>query len=172
MAKLRIKGLDQEIYLEEEKARAIKKMWIDSTKQSTIVDIDSWSGRVSDIRHIWFDNFSHTLRDVGVDYEMEYLRERDDILAMSLEDRAKRLGMFDILWWSSTGEKEYSDEIKAKAIEIQTKFFTEHPKRCFCDPLLFKGLLPSKNIEINKWQNGGHHFIESAVREDIIHSNV
>ena len=99
-------------------------------------------------------------------YDDEYKKERTQILNLTPEQRGQRVGLFELLWWGATGTKEIPEDISDQVIEIQREFFRKNPKRIYCDPILFKKILPHKG-ELTIWQKGAFDIVEGCVGIDM-----
>ena len=94
--------------------------------------------------------------------DREYRIYRQEVNSMTPEKKAERLGIFNLLYWGLTNNHKMPEDIKKQAIEIQTKFFKENPKRIYCSPFLFKKLFTDFQIF-----NPAFVMIERAVLEDV-----
>jgi hypothetical protein len=57
--------------------------------------------------------------------------------------RAHNMNLFKLVWQMFTNEIEPPEDIKQKAQVIQMKYFEKHPEHLYCDPILFKEIVPN-----------------------------
>ena len=151
MYQIRIKGRnDLMLEIKDIIGFQIKQDWKDylETKKDAPVEISGWSGKLSDIKDFNLINTEYGNNEVNkleIDYRDELRRFRE----LSAEEKANKLGFFQMVYYGFT--EKNSQEVKMKnglpiedeVIKIQKKFFTENPKRRYCDPIFFRPLVKS-----------------------------
>lgn len=169
MSYIKLKGSKENIEVEKEEALAIKRVFenVNFTKDYPI-KTESWSGIKGNIDYVVITNESVKQEGNAIikNYDDEYKKYRHQKLSLTTEQRGKNLSMFELFWWGATGKKEIPEDIKNKAIEIQTKFFVENPKRIYCSPILFKEIIPAKK-DLTIWQKGAFDMVERCVGTDM-----
>lgn len=166
---IKIKGFPNLVSVENgEQAKLDWENYI-NTKKNAVVNIGDWTGQLSDISSFrkvsggrGKDN--KTVESVAREYRANLVNFRK----LSVEDKAKRLGFFRLLYWGFTREKSENVKLKdgspieEKAIAIQRKFFAENPKRMFCDVINFKQLIKS-----NECFPAVMSIMEEQIRQDV-----
>lgn len=152
---IKITGYKEPIITEN--GEGIKSVWekFIETGKNVVVDFEGFTGKISSIqsfRRVGSSNqkpYSYT-----EEVHKEYKIEREKILSLPIEERAKRMGFFRLIYDGFTGK--HSEDIKIGEIplekfveKIQYDFFSKNPKRLYCDPILFKPLI--KSTKCNEW---------------------
>jgi hypothetical protein len=170
---IRIKGRREPLIIEKNADR-LKADW-DSyvyTKVDAPVQTANWSGRLSLIQDFMRVNDSQADKPSSSDaIHAEYLKDRKEILNLSLEDRASRMGFFRLIYKGFTGKNSEEVLVKETPIEelakkIQLDFFIKNPKRIHCDVECFKPLI--KSTVCNKMVVP---LIESIIRQEYFAAN-
>lgn len=125
------------------------EMYQQNEIENEVVKLDSWIGKLSDIKSFKRVSGSRANNEVAQEVNKEYYKNRQEFLKLSVKDKAKRLGFFRVVYYGFT-EKKSEDvvlnngkKLEDLAISIQERFFKENPKRMFCDYQLFKPLIKS-----------------------------
>lgn len=132
-----------------------------------LVEIKGWAGMLSDIKSFRNTQNSNSENTYSEQSENQYKKDLYAFRSMPVEKKAKRLGFFRLMYYGFTEKK--SEEVltnSGKPLEelaeaIQKKFFSENPKRMFCDPNLFKPLIKSEKCE-----NAVMRIVENQIRQD------
>ena len=163
---IRIKGHKEPIVVDKNSDK-IKADWesYQDTKQDMVIEINGWTGRLSSIIDFQTVKTSQAEKEPSRAHE-EYLADRKKILDMPIEERAKNMGWFRLVYWPFTGK--HSEDIYIKEIpleklieEEQIKFFTENPNSIHCDISIFK-----KYIKSQKSNSFSINTIEQIIRQE------
>lgn len=92
-------------------------------------------------------------RDLWIKREIEHLGNVEAVRALPIEQRAKQLGMFNMIFSAFEG-REPNEEEKNQAIKIQSEFFASRPNMTTCDPMLFR---PTMNE--HRGQNNNEEYV-------------
>jgi len=167
---IRIRGHKEPIIVEEN-AERLRSDWenYQVNKKDAVVEVDGWVGRLSLIND--FQRVKTTSAENTSNSHEEYLADRKKILDMSLEDRAKRMGYFRLVYKGFTGKN--SEDVLINGIPIeklieteQLKFFTANPKAINCDALVFRKYI--KSDKCNRFAFGP---IEQITRQEFFARN-
>lgn len=105
--------------------------------------IAGWVGMLSSIKGFRpTDQVRAASGDGGRATENEYRRQLDRMRNLQPAERANHLGFFRLIWWGFTGKRSDGTGVERQARDIQQQFFAQHPKRTFCDPQLFRPIIP------------------------------
>ncbi len=134
------------------------------SKVDGVVSISGWTGRLSDVRA--FRRVAPSVANKPDSSMADYLEDRRKILALTPEERAKRMGFFRLMYWIYTGKNSEEVKIKNQPIEkiverFQLKYFQVNPRRTVCDPRMYKAFIKS-----NKAHTFGFSTMEQIVRQD------
>ena len=82
-------------------------------------------------------------KEFGKQQDQKWREYRKNVQSMPIEERSKVLKWFHLIVQSAMQKtpEETPEEVKAEAVKIQHKFFTENPFRLLTDIHLFKPLL-------------------------------
>lgn len=140
-----------------EEGAKVKKWWLnEKVPQDSHISLKNWSGFKGDIRNINFvGEEQHT------DYHEEYFKqvtkeywdERKAFLVLPANEKGKRLGMAELLYYHLTGEK-IPESMKNEVICRQIAFFEQNKTRMFVNPVIFKDLFPIKSPLHNESKMG------------------
>lgn len=162
MATIKIKGLGtREIPLN--KALTLKKGLDDGTIQNhEWISIDKISFRAGDITAVTTDRVEIIQEGKNNEkVEQDYYQDRKKFLALSTEEKAKKMYFFQLFYKIMT-DTDPTEEMMQKVEKIQADFFQENPYRMYISPKLFKPVMTGKGA-----QNGRFfHLIERIVSED------
>lgn len=116
------------------------------------VEIGEWVGALSAIKSFRPIEANRSNTNASRESDNEYRRDLAAIRALTPAEKAKRMGLFRLVYWGFTRKRSENAAVEAAAEKIQRMFFDQHPKRVFCDPILFmpiirKGPLPEKKGE-------------------------
>lgn len=116
------------------------------------IEVADFVGMLSDIKSFRPVEGIRADSNASRESENEYRRDLTAIRALKPAERAKRMGLFRLVYWGFTRERSENTGVEAAAEKIQRMFFEQHPKRILCDPILFmpiirKGPLPEKKGE-------------------------
>ena len=147
---IKVRGFKDDVSTED--GEGLKQKWeafMLKRAQDELVEVGGWTGLLSDIRSMRKVASSASEKSVGREEEMEYRNNLTEIRKMNPEKRAKRLGLFRLMYWGFTGKRSEEVIIKGRpveelAIEAQAKFFKENPKRIFPDYDIFRHLIKSE----------------------------
>lgn len=137
------------------------------TKVDEVIETVGWTGPISDIRSYKRVGPSGQAQQPDTSH-IEYMKDRAEKLARPIAERAKDMGFFRMIYWSYTGKKSEDvmtlsgAPLESLVEKIQLKFFTEHPRRTVCDPILYKPVI--KSVSANTF---GLSTIEQVVRQDM-----
>lgn len=90
-----------------------------------------------------------------------YVSDLHAFRKLTVEQKAKNLAFFRLLYWGFTQKDSEGLGLEEKAIEIQKNFFEQNPLRMYCDPILFKSLFESDNCNPTVL-----NISESQIRQD------
>jgi hypothetical protein len=166
-AKIKVAGLGF-VICDEGVAKQIKKDLEAKNLPDIVMVNENLSVKKQHIQAVYIDQDPVVKNDVIDRSDAEYHEWRGMKHRQGPEERGKGLSMFGLLYWCFSGKKEIPEEIKAQAIERQTKFFTENPGRCFVDVGIFKDILDG--VEDGRgahFVSGGMRVIERCIAEDM-----
>ena len=169
MSYIKLKGSKENIEAEKLEAQAIKRIFENNNfSKDYPIKTETWSGIKGNIDYVVITNESIKQNGnlIVKNYDNEYKKYRHQKLSLTTEQRGKNLSMFELLWWGATGKKEIPQNIADKAEITQKEFFAENPKRIYCDPILFKDLIPGRG-ELTIWQRGVFDVVERCVGIDM-----
>lgn len=154
MAIIHIKRRKEPIIVSEERAKKLKDVWLKTPKSADLIDLDEWSGAMSEIVSIELEK--KETKKVAIDYELEQAKIEKGILATPISQRAKMLGQFKLSWFMRSGmiEKEPPADVLGKAEKLAFEFYTKNPNVIRVYPEVFEPLLFVKfGIRKNKSVN-------------------
>lgn len=124
------------------------------TKMSELLSVELQEARASEMPQI--------------ENSKSYYDERRDLLSISPKNRARKTGMFALMYWAVTGKNQIEPELIQKVIAFQEDFFIKNPKRVLPDYLGLKKLIPEKELlrEVNTFQNCALGIVSKACKED------
>lgn len=146
MSHVKIKGKHEALQITADQAQNVLDMYVDYKEgkmPDQVLQIGSWTGMLSSVHSVEVEK-KNNKKDYARERAEQEAREREAELSKPIEVRAKQVGFFSLIYWGFTGG-DPSQETIDKAIEIQRKFFTENPKRLFCDTELYKPLLSGRD---------------------------
>lgn len=160
---IRIKGRIDPLVVSFEAGSAIKQLFLnENIPASKKIEINDWTGTKADIKSVWLnkDDFKKTINVAENSFET-YKKERSAIQALPIDERASRIGFFQIMWSCFMGTKMLDQYIILEVIELQKEFFTKNHYRIIPDIDLFKKFFEGKS-------GIGMHLslIESVLRSD------
>lgn len=163
---IRIRGHKEPVVVENNSERLMRD-WknYQLTGKDFVVEVNSWVGKISSILDFQKVKVSEASKESSRSHE-EYIEDRKKILDMPVEERAKNMGWFRLVYWTFTGKN--SEDILIKDIplenlieEEQLRFFSKNPKAIHCDVDIFKKYI--KSNQANKFSIG---VIESVIRQE------
>lgn len=150
-SEIKIKGRKEPIETTFVIADRIKALWLNKeVPKDAKIEVGDWVGTKDDIKSIWLDRKGDVSSraeklDTMAQANADYIKQRKEFQALSLDEKAKQVGFFKMLYYGYVKELKVPDEIIEKAIERQRAFFKEHPFNILPDPLIFKDLINSKD---------------------------
>jgi len=170
MAEIKVKGVGL-IEVDNDKAKELEKLKRQqgegTLSPSTWIKAGKWSGIIGDIIGVVVTPETDYNDDKFTKDGKEFIMSRQAILGMPPTERAKRLGMFKVIYSCATENfGPVPKEILDQAYEIQKMFFEDNPNRCACEPFLFKDIIPNQQSSIPKVLMGGFRVAERYVNED------
>lgn len=175
MAQIFIKKRKEPIFISDERAGKLKKIWLENPKSDDLVDLEIWTGEIRMISSIEIEK---ERKENRVDYEKEHREAVERILKQPPEVRAKHLGEFELNWFMRSGmnEKHPPQEVMQKAEAIALKYFTENPNqirvpRELYEPLMF-ARFGVKNQSANSGQISNKLAEKMTVSEPVKKSDV
>lgn len=130
MALIYIKRRKEAIEVSNERAQALKDVWIgangkDKMDEHELVDLGEWSGEIGQIVSIEMTKIEAPKPRVQDEIE----EENRAWLAMSPEAKGSNLGRFNLGWFTRSGmrEKNAPEEVQAKARGILIGFYSTNP---------------------------------------------
>lgn len=170
-SKIYRKGHDQPITVSKSIAEKISALYTDSKAPSDYpIDIGGRhifrKGEIKSIEIL--PDIDRTRQEQSYDEFNKIEREGHIKYAkLPASQKAKDLGMFELMYHASVGEKA-SPEVLEQARVIQERFFTVHKNRTLCDPSLLKCVIPMiSGKKISGWAMGGLGIVERAVARDM-----
>lgn len=110
-------------------------------------------------------------RQLHENYESEHARLRK----LSPQEKAKRLGVFSMMWYGATAKKEIPETVKERVIKAQEQFFKENPNRIWANPNIFTKFLKEQSTEYQDnrglLQRSALLMATLAVSEDVKEAN-
>jgi len=166
---LKISGYDDLLRLDDGGEELLKR-WKDFIAKKITdegVEVKNWVGRLSDIRSFRRITGSGEKNKTNEEVHSDYLKKLHEFRGLSVEKKAESLGFFRFMYYGFTRKK--SEEVKTSsgvpiedlARKIQLSFFSKHPKRMYCDPILFRPIIKAQ--ECHEAVTG---VIESHIRQD------
>lgn len=127
-----------------EHGEEIMKMWEENRLPARMV-IRNMAFMCADIRSITKieEERKVVMSKDELNSQKDYNKYRSSILAMSLEERAKRMTFANMLWnaYRLESKQEMPEEVQQQIIERQLKYFQENPKRIHANPICYKDLV-------------------------------
>lgn len=150
MATIKIRGRTDSIYLDDERAKKIKDRkfgtpLIAKADANELIDLGDWSGEYGRIIEI---EISKKEQEDWRAVERRAQKEQDErLLARPLSVRSRELGWFKLAYSTRTGDFKWQPgaELAEKVIELQTRYFTEHPGAFTVPTDVYGDLLPRKS---------------------------
>ena len=170
MAKVKIKGYNELIEVNDKVARTIKeKLFDDSVPKNAVLDLERLAVEKNNVVAVFLDERQRDQGQVYKNQIEEYYKKRNGLLALSPRERAEKTswGYFKLVYWGIY-EKLPSDDYKEKVFKKVTEFFESNSEwskpsiRCFMD-LLEK----DKHTGINGFVTGVIERVEMRELRDI-----
>ena len=179
MYKINFKGMNSEpLFIDDEKGEKIQAAWIDN-KTARIV-AKNFAFNTADIKNITKveKTAAETAPEIAKGVEEEYLTYRKNMLSLSIEKRAGILRIPKMIWLSVSKE-EMPEALKAKIVEKQLAYFTEHPNCIYTNPKVYRDLMPTfigkKQIDVfkpfsNLMPTNTLRMVEGLIQTDLTYS--
>lgn len=142
------------IFIQDESGERLLKMWLNQGQEG----VEMLPARISfkgigfysaDIRAI--NKVAPSEAEVGktqnVQDDREYQEYRRKILSLSLEERAEIMRVPNLVWSSQT-KQEMPEDIIAEIKKRQLAYFQENPNCMYCNPKVYKNLIPKPYLEL------------------------
>ena len=165
MAKIKVKGQMEQILVPDDQAKAVSAQIDAKTiEMDKFIHIGRFYGRPRDITNFVFEEEGAVNTDNSY---FNYLRERNDKLKLSLEDRVKmQKNLYSLT--CRLFNIEPSIEQKRSDVEKTKKFLLEHPYRVWCDiGIWIAGWDISGNFK-DEYNQGAIRTLEMVMKTDMV----
>lgn len=153
MAYIFIRGRQDAIEVDQADAIRVKNDLESGQAPSTVVSFKDSVWKLAEIKGVKLDPKE---QEDGFKAILEkYRTDRQELLSLSLEERAKKsLSHFELFYWSNTGEKS-TNELKQKALGKIIEFFKENPHWTLPSITIYKDLLDKIIDNGTMWHGAG-----------------
>lgn len=173
MPRVHIKRLRNPIEVDTATAESISaarwgnpKEGVKANHPDSPLKLQNYEGSLGDVVSIDYRSEkqrSSNMEEYHASITKEYNTFRERRLAMSPLKRAQNLKFFEFVWVTFTGTPIMPENARRDAMEVQIKFFENNPDRIYCDPDLFRPIIP-KDAKANAM---GIRLIEGIIKQDI-----
>ncbi len=136
MAKLKLAAYAELIEIPNEKAKQLKKLWMDdSVENDEKISVGDSVFLKGQIKAIFLDGEEKKVEDLAEKRLREYNAREDAFLLLSPEEKAQRRawGHFGLFYRAIFGERPKEEELKERVIKEAIIFYTKNPKRWLTD---------------------------------------
>lgn len=171
-------GHKEPIYIDGFKGKILADDFANGKLKGRNVEIEGGVYSGSDIRSVAPGNrpaemnpSASNTNNVHQEISEEYFRERNRMLKLSPKDRAQNIGVAQVIYYVISGKAlEDNDILRQKIVQVQEKFFAEHPRRIHPDPIIFKSAFDEFVPNARKTTiitDAGIRGLELAINRDI-----